>query len=79
MENVFCVDIVPKRLEAVEQFGATPLNGKTPLEERIAQIEGASGRSTVDAVIEVAGVSQIINEGIAMLRHGGHYVFVGAW
>jgi threonine dehydrogenase-like Zn-dependent dehydrogenase len=30
-----------------------------------------------DVVIEAAGVPSIVNEGLRMLRPGGHYLFVG--
>jgi putative phosphonate catabolism associated alcohol dehydrogenase len=75
LEQVFCADINDDRLKRVTAFGAIPINSRTDKDrvERICKMTNGG----VDVVLEVAGTSQIISEGIDLLRPGGFYGFIG--
>lgn len=68
VKEVWLTDINKERLELASQFGA-----KTILSSELNQLSDKN----FDAVIEVAGVSQIIKEGITLLRPGGMYLWAG--
>ena len=70
IERIFCIDIEPARLEQVGRFGGIPIDGRS--EREMARI----GRE-VDAVVEVAGVPELVPPGLDLLRPGGLYLFVG--
>ncbi len=61
--QIYCTDIDADRLALSTEFGAIPITEPPP--------EG------LDAVFEVAGNADLIPSGIAALRPGGSYVFVG--
>ena len=63
IEQIYCTDIDTDRLALSAEFGAIPVTDPPP--------EG------LDAVFEVAGNADLIPSGIAALRPGGSYVFVG--
>ncbi|HRW10043.1 MAG TPA: zinc-binding dehydrogenase [Caldilineaceae bacterium] len=75
--NIFCVDVQPARLAQVEHFGGIPIDGRP--EQYPAAHEQILAATThgVDGVLEVAGVSALIPEGIRLLRPGGVYGFIG--
>ena len=68
VENVCVTDIVKERLDQVEKFGARAVHA--------SELEKLPANS-FDVVIEVAGVSQIISEGVKLLRPGGMYLWAG--
>ncbi len=71
------VDTNEARLRTATRFGAIPLNAtKTNAEERKAQVIDLCPHG-VDVVVEMAGVLGVVEEGIGLLRNGGHYSFVG--
>ena len=59
--EIYCIDIDASRLARVTEFGARPF----------------AGQESLDAVIEVAGNAELVPAGIAALRPGGFYIFVG--
>ena len=63
IEQIYCTDIDADRLALSSEFGAIPVTDPPP--------EG------LDAVFEVAGNADLIPSGVAALRPGGSYVFVG--
>lgn len=63
--RVIVVDTDEARLAHVVEFGGEP-----------ARSEDVRPKCA-DVVIEAAGVPAIVNEGLRMLRPGGHYLFVG--
>ncbi|MCX6840377.1 MAG: zinc-binding dehydrogenase [Verrucomicrobia bacterium] len=65
VERVIVVDTDEARLARVAEFGGE------------AMLSADVPAKCADAVIEVAGVPSIVNEGLRMLRPGGHYLFVG--
>lgn len=74
-EVVLCTDIDDRRLALVEPFGGVPIDGRDPAALAIALAQHAPGG--VDVAIEVAGVRELIPEGVASLRVGGWYLLVG--
>jgi putative phosphonate catabolism associated alcohol dehydrogenase len=64
VSEVFCTDPSPQRLALVADFGAIPREPGTVI-------------PPVDLVVELAGTSAVIPEGIKALRPGGHYVWAG--
>jgi threonine dehydrogenase-like Zn-dependent dehydrogenase len=77
IRHIYCVDIQPKRLAQVSQFGGHPIDGR-PVQyaDSCGTIEQAHPDG-VDAVLEVAGASTLVSEGIRRLRIGGFYGFIG--
>lgn len=73
LAQVLCTDIAPARLALAGAFGAQPVDARNGAMAalRHALPEGA------DAVIEVAGVAQVVAEGVEILREGGYYGFAG--
>ncbi len=75
--RVFCTDVSEERLALAAKFGAIPLNADAGhWAESRATIQRACPRG-VDLVIELAGVSAVLGDGIKLTRYGGHYVWVG--
>lgn len=71
VENIFCMDLSAQRLALAQEFGGTPVE---PGNERVLRAAAPRG---VDAVIEVAGSSSLVKEGLEALRPGGTYVWAG--
>ena len=66
--EILITDIVQERLDLAGKFGAKPI-----LSRDLDNIKTHS----FDAIIEVAGVSHIISDGIQHLRPGGMYIWAG--
>lgn len=64
IEEIYCVDLSAERLAAMPAFGGQP-------------IVAGQAMPLVDLVLELAGTSQVINDGVRCLRPGGHYVWAG--
>jgi putative phosphonate catabolism associated alcohol dehydrogenase len=77
VEQVFCVEIDPIRLGLASCFGTTPIDGRPENYGEARKEIMAAAPDGVDAVIEVAGVSALVPEGVALVRPGGAYIFVG--
>jgi threonine dehydrogenase-like Zn-dependent dehydrogenase len=77
---VIGVDGVKERLASARRFGADAVldirEVESP-EERCAEIERLTDGAGADAVIEMAGLPEVLPEGVAYLRPGGRYVLVG--
>lgn len=67
-DDVWLTDIVPERLALASEFGAKTIHSSEL---------GSLDSGHFDAVIEVAGTSQIIAEGVRLLRPGGTYLWAG--
>jgi putative phosphonate catabolism associated alcohol dehydrogenase len=65
VERVIMVDTDAARLSRVAEFGGE------------ASLSADVPSKSADVVIEAAGVPGIVNEGLRLLRPGGHYLFVG--
>lgn len=65
VKDIFVSDPVASRLALIRDFGGRTLT------------ESEKNLSSFDAVIEVAGVPEVIAEGLHLLRPGGTYVLAG--
>jgi len=77
VETVFCVDVQEARLRNIARFGGIPIDGRAAVYPTEREKIVASAPHGVDAVLEVAGVSALVPEGVRLLRAGGYYGFVG--
>ena len=79
--TIITIDSQENRLSLSKECGADytiNINNINSKSERIRMVKELSGPSGgADVVIEVAGVPEVINEGLEMLRLGGTYVEVG--
>lgn len=73
--TVLCTDVDEHRLGVAAAFGAIPILATSP-EATLAAVRDHAPHG-VDAVIEAAGVRHLLAEGVAMLRAGGWYGWVG--
>jgi threonine dehydrogenase-like Zn-dependent dehydrogenase len=71
------VDIQMRRLALVPQFGGIAIDGRPQHYTDARDTITSAAPDGVDAVLEVAGVSDLVPEGVALLRVGGTYGFVG--
>ena len=76
---VIGLDSVESRLVTAKKFGADHVIdiGRVPEKEVIAEVRRLCRPDGADAVIEVCGVPEVINQGLQMLRTGGRYVLGG--
>ncbi len=67
------------RLELCKEFGATMLLNRkiTTKEERFQFVMDKTGGRGVDLVVEAAGASGVVEEGIKLVRPGGTYLSMG--
>lgn len=77
LRQIFCTDVDEGRLVNVPLFGGIPVRSgfSDHAWEREKILEAAP--NGVDAVIEVAGDSSVVPEGIELLRAGGLYLLAG--
>ena len=78
--RVIGVEAVPERLAIAPRFGASDvvdINSLATPEARIAEVQRFTGGAGADIVIEMAGVPQVVPEGIQYLRPGGRYILIG--
>lgn len=66
--NVFCVDVQASRLAHVANFGGIPIDGRPHHYPNAHEAIHAVAPHGVDAVLEVAGVSALVPEGIRLLN-----------
>jgi alcohol dehydrogenase len=76
---VIGLDSVESRLVTARKFGADHVInvGRVPETKVIAEVREMCRPDGADAVIEVCGVPEVINQGLQMLRTGGRYVLGG--
>ena len=75
VSQIFCLEIAEKRFQFIEAFGAIPVDAQD-LQNATRFIFDQVGEG-VDAVFEVAGIKELIPQGIELLRPGGDYILVG--
>ncbi len=75
VEKVYCLEVNPDRFSLLEAFGATPVDARDP-KQAIARIK-SDVEHGVDAVLEVAGVKELLQQGVELLRPGGQYILAG--
>ncbi len=80
--NVIVLDRLENRLQLAEEFGADHTINieefNTP-ETRVQRVKDLTGGLGADAVIELVGRSELLPEGVAMLRKGGTFVEIGLY
>jgi threonine dehydrogenase-like Zn-dependent dehydrogenase len=77
---VVAIDRVPERLGLARRFGADETIDASAVaepRERVAQVMRLTGDWGADVVVEVAGVPDVVPEGIRMLARYGRYLEIG--
>jgi putative phosphonate catabolism associated alcohol dehydrogenase len=72
---VFCLEINTDRFDVIRRFGAIPVDARDPQNVKTFVKDGIGPGA--DVVFEVAGVKELIPQGMDLLRAGGEYVLVG--
>jgi putative phosphonate catabolism associated alcohol dehydrogenase len=75
VSQIYCLEINENRFGLIKKFGAIPVDAKD-LQKADSFILEQTGTG-VDAVFEVAGVKELIPQGLRLLRPGGDYILVG--
>ncbi len=75
ISQVYCLEIKKESLALISSFGAIPVDANHPQQAIDQILKQSSG--PVDVVIEVAGIKDLIPQGIALLRPGGTYILAG--
>ena len=75
VQQIYCLEIDENRFKLIEKFGGIPVNAQN-IEKANQFILNDAGRH-VDVVFEVAGIKELIPQGLSLLRPGGTYVLVG--
>lgn len=78
--QVISIDRIRGRLELARSFGASETLDASELdtpERRIGAVRELTGSVGADVVCDFVGFTEVIPEGIEMLRYGGTYVEVG--
>jgi len=73
-DNVYCLEVNKERFHLIKAFGATAVDANDPQAIRFILDQVGDG---VDAVFEVAGIKELISQGLALLRPGGDYILAG--
>lgn len=79
-EPVIAIDRLDGRLEQASRFGATHTIDATEMadpKQRVAEVLRLTGGWGGDVVVEVAGVPEVVPEGIRMLARYGRYLEIG--
>jgi len=79
--TVIAVDVDPFRLDYARRMGATHvIDGRKSPDPKVqvGVVRQLTGGWGADAVIEVAGVADVLTEGVRMLGRGGRLVTIGA-
>ncbi len=66
--HIYCSGQRPNRSPLIEDFGAIPIYSDEPITNKLNQY---------DCVIEVCGNSDVVQDGIKLLKPGGAYIFAG--
>lgn len=75
VSQIYCLEVNERRFQLIKDFGAVPIDAKKS-QEAIQYILGET-HGGVDAVFEVAGIKELVPQGLVLLRPGGDYVLVG--
>ncbi len=75
VSQIFCLEVNENRFSLISQFGGTPVDAKDA--EKATQYILDQSVDGVDVVFEVAGIKELIPQGVSLLRPGGDYILVG--
>ena len=78
--RVIVIDAVPERLALARRFGADETIGLREYPTaaaRVQRLKELTDGGGADVCVEVAGVANVVQEGLEMLRVGGRYVWMG--
>lgn len=78
--KIVVVDAIPARLELAKAFGADEVLNAAEVsdpKDRTRQVQAWTGGWGADVVLEVAGIPDVVPEGIRMLARCGRYLEVG--
>ncbi len=78
--RVIAIDGVPARLELARSFGADEVIDITAIDDpraRVNKVMALTDGEGADVVVEVAGIPEVVPEGIRMLARGGRYLEIG--
>lgn len=75
VEQIFCLEINKDRFSLIEAFGATVVDARDA--EKATQFILDQTGDGVDAVFEVAGIKELVPQGLKLLRFGGEYILAG--
>ncbi len=73
--EIYCLEVDENRFELIEKFGGVPVNAQNLQKTNELILNHAGGH--VDVVLEVAGIKELIPQGLSLLRPGGEYILVG--
>ena len=77
---VIVLDRIPKRLETAKRFGADEVVNVDEfgsVEDRVAHIYDLTNGRGADLVVELVGLSELMPEGLQMVRQGGTFLEIG--
>lgn len=74
VSQIYCLEVNESRFQIIKDFGGVPLDAK---DENAIQSILNETNGGVDAVFEVAGIKQLVPQGLKLLRPGGDYILVG--
>lgn len=74
VSQIYCLEVNESRFELIQKFGALPIDAKDPEAIDLILRQSPGG---VDAVLEVAGVKELVAQGLKLLRPGGEYILAG--
>jgi len=72
--QIYCLEVNESRFQIIKEFGAIPVDAK---KENAIQSILDETNGGIDAVFEVAGIKQLVPQGVKLLRPGGDYILVG--
>lgn len=76
VNKIFVLDVLDKRLQKAKEIGATEIiNGKET--DAVEYINHLTDKQGIDLVIDTTGSEFVVNQGIRLLKKGGHIVLVG--
>lgn len=78
--RIIAIDGVKERLELARAFGADDTIDIREIPnraDRVSRVKELTSGVGADVCVEVAGVAQIVQEGLEMLRVGGRYLMMG--
>ena len=75
VSQIFCLEVNTDRLDVIGRFGAIPVDAGNP--QNVKKLVKDRIGHGADVVFEVAGVKELIPQGLDLLRPGGEYVLVG--